>query len=214
MLTGSLRGPLSSWSQQCWLWFPFAFSAYRDSRTNSSERCSHHDSLSLINAPETSRADLRLMRSWLGFHNQESPPTWVRPSLPSEIWSWEEQHHARDQALGKKWGLRSGKGNVLSLWSSVSAPPPSLLLSLSISPEVRGRHMQKLNFGEKQIRPDEQTWCTSSSGAAGKERKASGCGGELQKLATHLATPTQFGTYSFLPDTFKYFMDWEVIRSK
>ena len=146
MLTGSLRGPLSSWSQQCWLWFPFAFSAYRDSRTNSSERCSHHDSLSLINAPETSRADLRLMRSWLGFHNQESPPTWVRPSLPSEIWSWEEQHHARDQALGKKWGLRSGKGNVLSLWSSVSAPPPSLLLSLSISPEVHGRHMQKLNF--------------------------------------------------------------------
>ena len=103
---------------------------------------------------------------------------------------------------------------MLSLWSSVSAPPPSLLLSLSISPEVHGRHMQKLNFGEKQIRPDEQTWCTSSSGAAGKERKASGCGGELQKLATHLATPTQFGTYSFLPDTFKYFMDWEVIRSK
>ena len=115
--------------------------------------------------------------------------------------------------LGKKWGLRPGKGNVLSLWSSMSAPP-SLLLSLSISPEVRGRHMQKLNFGEKQIRPDEQTWCTSPSGAAGKERKASGREGELQKLSTHLATPTQFGTYSFLPDTFKYFMDWEVIRSK
>ena len=146
------------------------------------------------------------MRSWLGFHNQESPPTWVTPSLPSEIWSGEEQHHARDQVLGKKWGLRPGKGNVLSLWSSMSAPP-SLLLSLSISPEVRGRHMQKLNFGEKQIRPDEQTWCTSSSGVAGKERKASGHGGELQKLSTHLATPTQLVPYSFLPDTFKYFMD-------
>ena len=96
------------------------------------------------------------MRSWLGFHNQESPPTWVTPSLPSEIWSGEEQHHARDQALGKEWGLRSGKGNALSLWSSMSAPPPSLLLSLSSSPEVHGRHMQKLSFGWEA----DSTWWT------------------------------------------------------
>ena len=45
----------------------------------------------------------------------------------------------------------------------------------------------------------------SSSGAAGKERKASGLGGELQKLATHLATPTYFGTLLFSPWYFQIF---------
>ena len=96
------------------------------------------------------------MRSWLGLLSQGSPPTWVRASLPSEIWSWQKQQWARDQMLGKKWGLRSGKGNLLSLWSSIEAPLPSLLLSLAISPDVHGRHMRKLNFGWEA----ELTWLT------------------------------------------------------
>ena len=69
----------------------FAFSVYRDPRTKSMERSSHLNNLSLTSTPEASRADFRLMRRWLGFLNQESPPTWVRASLPSEIWSWQKQ---------------------------------------------------------------------------------------------------------------------------
>ena len=131
--------PLSPWSQQCWLWVPFCFLCLLSTPslgTNSLERSSHLNSLSLTSAPETSRADLRLTRSWLGFHNQEGPPTWARASLPSVIWSWEKQQWARDQVLGNKMGLRSGKGSLLPLWSSISAPSPLQLLSLSISPEV------------------------------------------------------------------------------
>ena len=194
---------------------PICFLCLQRFRTNSSERSSHHNSLSLISAPETSRADLRLMRSWLGFHNQESPPTWVRASLPSDIWSWEEQYHARDQVLGKKWGLRSGKGNVLSLWSSMSAPPPSLLLSLSISPVCMWKTHTEAEF-----------WLRSRFDLMNRRsaHQFLECLGRKEK---HLDMEVSFRSwpltwllqpsliyYSFLPDTFKYFIDWEIIRSK
>ena len=67
-----------------------AFSAYRDPRMKSLEKSSHHNFLNLTSTPEAMRADSKLMRSWLGFHNQESLLTWVRASRIS----WETHEEA------------------------------------------------------------------------------------------------------------------------
>ena len=144
------------------------------------------------------------MRSWLGFLNQESPPTWVRASLPSEIWSWESSSEPRTRCWerGGCWG--QGRETCYPF-----GVVDQLLLHPSFShwsaPKFMGDTWGSWTLYEKQTWPDKQTWCTSSSGVAGKERKASGCGGELQKLATHLATPIQFGTLLFSPWYFQIF---------
>ena len=153
------------------------------------------------------------MRSWLGFHKQEGPPIWVIASLPSDIWSWEEQHHARNQALGKKWGL-SQEREMCYRFGVVSSSymPASVLVN---QPRSMWKTHAEATLAEKQIWPDEHIrWCTSSSGVAGKEEK------HLDKEVSFRSWPLTWllqpslAPYSFLPDTFKYFMDWEVIRSK
>ena len=146
--TESLRAPLSPRVSNAGCYFQSASSAYSKHRISSLERSSHHNSFSLTRAPEASRAELRLRRRTL----PELLPS--RRSLPLEsrrlcLLKW---------GAGKAaacWGpdLRDWRpvwGNVLSLPSSTSAPPPFLFLSLLISAECHGRNMRGLCLAEKQ----------------------------------------------------------------
>ena len=86
---------------------------------------------------------------------------------------------------------------MLSLWRSRLTPPPSLLLSLSLSPEAHGRHMRKLSF----VWEADLTWWTDvvqiSFWRGWEGRKASGHGGELQCWPLTWLLQPNLASYSF-----------------
>ena len=151
------------------------------------------------------------MRSWLGFHSQKSPPTWVRASLPSEIWSWQKQQWARDQVLGKKWNWGQGRETCCPFGEYIisSSNPASLLFNKS-------RSTWETHAGA-------ELWLRSRLNLINR----SGACHLLEQLGRkerHLDLEVSFRSwpltwllqsslvpYCFLPDTFKYFMVWEVI---
>lgn len=119
----------------------------------------------------------------------------------SAFWDLElgEQQWARDQGPLRKKGGGWGQGRKTCYPFGVVY---QLLLHPCLFPCQSALNFMGDTWGswaltEKQTWLDERTWCTSASGEAGKEGKASGHRGELQKLATHLATPTHFGTLLF-----------------
>ena len=139
------------------------------------------------------------MRSWLGFLNQERPPTWVRASLPSEIWSWESSSEPRCWGQGRETCYPFGEADQLLLHPCFS-PCHS---AQKLMGDTRGSWA----WCEKQTWPDEQVWCRSTSGGAGKEEKHLDM--EVSFNAGH-----SLGYFNpiwhlilFLSYTFKYLMD-------
>ena len=100
------------------------------------------------------------------------------------------------------------KENMLPLWSSLSAPPPSLFVSLSISPEVHGRHNE-----EAELWLRNRLDLINRRGAhhllewLGRKEKHQDVEVSFRSWPLTWLLQPSVVPYSFLPDTFKYFMD-------
>jgi len=166
--------------------------------TNPLESSSHHNILSLIRISEATEETSDCEK--LAVLPQSREPSHLSQSI-SAFWDLElgEQQWARDQGPLRKKGGGWGQGRKTCYPLGVVY---QLLLHPCLFPCQSALNFMGDTWGswaltEKQTWLDERTWCTSASGEAGKEGKASGHRGELQKLATHLATPTHFGTLLF-----------------
>ena len=149
------------------------------------------------------------MRSWLGFLNQERPPTWVRASLPSEIWSWESSSEPRTRCWERSgcWG----QGRETCYPSGVVDSSSSIPASLVDQPRSSWETHEEAELCVRSRR-DLMNRCGADQllEGLGREEKHLDMEVSFRKLATHLATPIQFGTLLFPP---RYYQITHGLRS-